>query len=134
MTGLSEKQARELLGDKYTGPKPSKYHSKKTTVDGIVFHSKHEANYYCQLKLRKRAGDIKDFELQPVFELQPGYRRNGLAIRAIKYIADFRIIHNDFSVEIVDCKGSVKIQTKEYRIKKKILLFKYPDINFTEVY
>lgn len=129
MTRLSEKQARELLGDKYPNPKPSKYHSRKTTIDGITFDSKKEADYYCQLKLRKQAGEIIDFELQPVFILQESYKRNGKTVRAITYRADFRIIHKNYDVEIVDCKG---YRTKEYQIKKKMLLFRYPEIRFTE--
>jgi len=130
MTRLSENQARKLLGDKYPEPKKSKYHSRKTTIDYITFYSKKEADYYCQLKLRKQAGDIIDFELQPEFVLQEAYKRNGKTIRAIKYRADFRIIHKNFDVEIVDVKGH---KTKEYKIKKKMLLFRYPEIWFTEV-
>lgn len=114
---------------KASEPKPSKYHSRKTVIDGITFDSKHEADYYCQLKLRKKANDIIDFELQPEYVLQEAYKRDGKTIRAIKYRADFRIIHKDFKVEIVDCKG---FKTKEYQIKKKILLKKYPDMIFTE--
>ena len=32
----------------------NKYHAKKTTVDGIEFDSKLEANRYCELKLLER--------------------------------------------------------------------------------
>jgi len=35
----------------------SKYHSRKTEIDGIVFDSKKEANRYCELKLMERAGE-----------------------------------------------------------------------------
>jgi len=128
MTRISAKKAREM------GLQPSlaknKYHNNKPIIDGIKFDSKKEAEYYCELKLRKKGNDIIDFELQPEFILQEGFRRDGKAIRAIKYRADFRIIHKDFSVEIVDVKGVI---TKEYAIKKKLLLAKYPSIKFTEV-
>jgi len=57
MTHLTEKQAQELLGDKYPEPpKKHKYNARKTVVDGITFDSKREAEYYCELKLRVRAG------------------------------------------------------------------------------
>jgi hypothetical protein len=127
MTRISEKKARELgLIPKQV---KSKYHSRKTIIDNITFDSKREADYYGELKLRKRAGDILDFELQPEFVLQNGFRRDGKAIRAIKYRADFKVVHKDFSVEIVDVKGYL---TKEYALKKKMLLAKFPDIRFTE--
>ena len=127
MTRLSERQARELFGAKYE--KPSKYHAKKTYVDGIKFDSKHEAEYYCTLLLRKKAGEITGFDLQPEYVLQEAYKRNGKTIRAIKYIADFRVYYPDGRVEVVDCKG---VRTKEYLLKKKLLLKQNPDMWFTE--
>lgn len=132
MTRISAKKAREL------GPQPApaknKYHNTKTIIDGIKFDSKRESDYYCELKLRKRANEILDFELQPSFTLQDGFVYQGKKIRPIKYIADFRVIHKDFSVEIIDVKSSKTFQTKEYRLKKKMLLYKYPNIVFKEVY
>ena len=108
----------------------SKYGSRKVTVDGIKFDSQKEARKYSELKLLKRAGEIKDFELQPEFELQPGYRdKCGKKIRAIKYRADFKVIYPDNKVEYIDTKG---YRTQVYLIKKKMLLYKYPDINFIE--
>lgn len=110
----------------------SKYNSIKQTVDNITFDSRFEANYYCELKLRKRAGEIKDFELQPEFILQEGFRHNGKKIQPIKYRADFKIIYPDGQEEIIDTKSKAT-KTKDYLLKKKMLLYKYPDINFTEV-
>jgi len=44
MTCFSEKQAREILGDRYPGPtKKHKYNARKTVVDGITFDSNREA-------------------------------------------------------------------------------------------
>ncbi len=129
MINLTEEEAQKMLGGKYKAPKRHKYNAKKTYVDGIPFDSRKEANYYGELKMRRAAGEILDFELQPEFELQGGFKHEGKAIRAIKYRADFKIIHKNFDVEIVDCKG---FRTKEYAIKKKLLLAKYPDIHFIE--
>lgn len=130
MTSMSEKKARELLGDKYPGPpKKHKYNATKAIVDGIQFDSKREAEFYCELKLRVRAGEVKSFDLQPEFILQEGYVRNGRKIRPIVYRADFRIHYCDGRVEVVDTKG---YRTKEYKLKKKLLLAKYPDMWFTE--
>ncbi len=103
--------------------KKHKYHAKKTEVDGHNFDSKKEAEYYQELKLRKRAGDIKDFELQPEFVLQDKIPEKKL--RAIKYRADFKVFHTDGRVEIVDIKG---FETAEFKLKKKMFLARYPDL------
>ena len=132
MINLSEAEAMELLGDKYPGPKPKKkhkYNARKVMLDGFVFPSQHEADYYAQLKLRKRAGEIADFELQPEFILQPAFKKNGKTVRAIKYVADFKVTYPDDRVEIVDTKG---VRTREYINKKKMLLKQNPGMWFTE--
>lgn len=108
----------------------NKYNAKKTTVDGITFDSRKEADYYCELKMLKMAGIVKDFELQVPYELQPKYRHNGKAIRAITYIADFRVTYTDGHVEIVDVKG---VRTDAYKLKKRLLLYQHPDMIFKEV-
>lgn len=95
----------------------SKYHSRKTEVDGIIFDSRKEASRYCELRLLLRAGDISDLQLQVPFELVPKCGKN----RAVKYIADF--VYNEFGTQRVeDCKG---YRTKEYIIKKKLMLWRY---------
>lgn len=134
MTHLSEQEARvlcERLGIEYPkAPKNNKFNARKAVVDGIEFDSQREAEYYCELLLRQKAGEITKFELQPVFVLQEGYPWNGRKIREIKYIADFKVFYPDGRIEIVDTKG---YRTKEYLMKKKMLLKRYPDIWFTEV-
>lgn len=106
--------------------KPSKYRNRKTTIDGITFDSRKEAEWYLVLKGDKKAGKIKDFELQPEFILQEGFTKNGKRHRPIKYIADFRVKNNDGTEEIIDVKGVI---TKEFSIKRKIFEAKYPDLS-----
>lgn len=108
----------------------SKYNNQKTIVDGIKFDSKKEAEYYCQLKLLKQAGKIKDYKLQPRYELQPAFEKNGKKYRAITYIADFAIINNDGTTEVVDIKG---VETQVFKIKKKLFEYMYPDLNLKVV-
>lgn len=127
MTRLSIKQAKELGIEM---PKSSKYRARKLTIDGITFDSQKEANRYCELKLMLQAGEIAKLELQPEFILQKGYRGlDGKWVRAIKYRADFRVTYPDGRVVVIDTKG---YQTKEYKLKKKLLLARYPDIYFVE--
>lgn len=108
----------------------NKYKSKKTIIDGISFDSKFEADRYAQLKLLQRAGEISSLRLQVPYTLIPSFVRNGKRIRAIVYKADFVYINNNGDEVVEDTKGYV---TKEYALKKKLLLYFYPDIIFKEV-
>lgn len=105
----------------------SKFHNKKTIVDGILFDSQMESHYYLYLKELKEQGVVVDFKLQPVFILQEGFSKDGKRIQPIKYIADFEVTYNDGHVEIIDVKGKI---TEAFRIKRKILLYKYRNIDF----
>lgn len=105
----------------------SKFHNKKTIVDGILFDSQMESHYYLYLKELKEQGVVMDFKLQPVFILQEGFSKDGKRIQPIKYIADFEVTYNDGHVEIIDVKGKI---TEAFRIKRKILLYKYRDVDF----
>ena len=101
------------------------------TMDGIVFASKAEMFRYAELRMLERAGRIKDLELQPSYTLMEGYVRDGAKVRPIIYRADFRYLDTKTSRIIVeDCKG---FSTEIFKLKKKMFLSKYPDINFTEV-
>lgn len=101
------------------------------TLDGITFDSRAEMNRYAELHMMERAGLIKDLETQPEYVLQPGFRFRGASVRPITYRADFRYLDIESNRIIVeDQKGH---PTAEYKIKKKMLLYNYPDINFMEV-
>lgn len=113
------------------GKKPrNKYKAIRTQADGIWFDSKAEAEYYCALKLMKRAGEVAEIELQPEFILQDATE----TVKPIIYRADFRVTYKDGRVEVIDVKGSKKSLTQVYKLKKKMLLSRYPDINFREAF
>lgn len=104
----------------------NKYHAKKTVVDGIKFDSKIEANYYRQLKLWLRAGQIIKFDRQVEYVLQDGYRLEGRRKqRAIKYKADFVVYYKDGKFDVIDIKGSRQTITPAFRLKKKLFEKKY---------
>lgn len=107
-----------------------KYHNKKVECDGIIFDSIKEKNYYCELKVLRMAGEVIEFERQVTFELQPKFKHDGKTVRAIKYIADFVVHYPDGLQVVVDTKG---FRTKEYLLKRKMLLYKHPDMIFEEV-
>ncbi len=102
-------------------PKPSKYRSKKTWVDGICFDSKKEAAYYTSLQLLMKIGEIKGFCRQPEFVLTEGNEKD----RAITYKADFIVFHNDGRTEIIDVKG---YESEQWKRTAKQFRLKYPDL------
>lgn len=109
----------------------NKYGNKKVNVDGHTFDSQKEARRYKELKLMERAGVIKDLELQPMFELIPTIRTETETLRKTVYKADFKYFDVNADHEIVeDVKG---FKTDVYKLKKKMLLDKYKDIDFREV-
>jgi hypothetical protein len=99
------------------------------TLDGITFASKAERKRYAELLLLERAGEITDLEIQPRFVLLEKFERAGEVHRAITYVADFRYrLKGLFVVE--DVKG---MRTDVYRLKKKLFLHRYSEIDFREV-
>jgi hypothetical protein len=100
----------------------SKYGATRTEIDGVVFASRREALRYAELKLRLRAGEITDLELQPVFPLHVvRLYRNGWPVTVAtvaKYLADFSYLDlKTGEIVVEDVKG---FSTETYRLKKKI--------------
>lgn len=102
----------------------SKYHNKKIIIDGYEFDSIAESRRYQELKLLERAKEIKELQLQPKFLLQEAFKKNGKTYRKIEYIADFSYIENG-KVIVEDVKG---METKEFKIKRKLFEHKYIDL------
>lgn len=114
----------------------SKYKNIKTEINGIAFDSRREANRYTVLAMMEKAGIISNLRRQVRFELLPTqyetyerYSKNGKRLadgkkvveRSVSYIADF--VYDDRGKTVVeDVKG---IQTKEYILKRKLMLEKY---------
>lgn len=111
----------------------SKYHSKKTTVDGVVFDSLKEARRFGVLKALENAGEISGLRRQVEFLLIPeqrepdtvgkrgGVHRGKLLERKVVYIADFTYFRGDEYI-VEDVKG---MRTPDYILKRKLLLHIY---------
>lgn len=91
--------------------------------------AKKNGNRYKELKLLEKQGIIKDIGLQTRFELLPPYKKNGKTIRGIYYFADFTYYQNNKLI-VEDTKG---FRTEIYKLKKKILEYKYPNLEIKEV-
>ena len=109
-----------------------KYLSKKITIDGIEFDSKKEGLHYQVLKKLEKQGKISNLELQPSFVLQERFKRDGKTYRPITYIADFKYVE-DGKVIVEDVKSYFTAKNEVYKIKKKMLLYKYEGFEFREV-
>lgn len=108
----------------------SKYHARKVEKYGHIWDSHKELREYERLLLLQQAGEIKTIMLQPQFELQPAFTYKGKKQRAITYKADFMVLYADGRKEVIEVKG---FKTRDYILRRKMLLFKHPDLNFVEI-
>ena len=101
----------------------SKYHNKKTVVDGITFDSKREAERYSELCYLKKAGIINRLTLQRKYKLLDPYVIDGKKKRGITYVADFEYWDEEKDRWIVeDVKG---FETEVFKLKRKLFESKY---------
>ena len=101
--------------------KRNKYNAVKTKVDGITFDSKREAEYYSELKLRQKAGEILGFCRQPQFVLDDA---------GTTYRADFIVFYPDGKAEVIDVKG---VETQVFKLKMKMFKMRYPGLEVRTV-
>ena len=102
----------------------SKYKNKKLQIDMYVFDSIAESRRYKELALLEKTGEIENLQLQPKFLLQDSFKKNGKTYRKIEYIADF-MYEEKGKVIVEDVKG---METKEFKIKRKLFEYKYPEL------
>lgn len=109
----------------------SKYHAQKTVAGGKTYDSKKEANRAMQLRYMEQIGQIQDLQEQVRFILQEEYVNNeGKKVRPISYLADFTYIQN--GQKVIEDTKSPATRTQVYLLKKKIVMFKYPEYKFIE--
>ena len=115
--------------------KKNKYNAKSVEYDGIKFDSQKEALRYKELRYLISEGIITDLRRQVKYLLIPtqrepdtigargGVKQGKLLERECSYIADFvyTVVETGETV-VEDTKG---FKTKEYAIKKKLMLFVY---------
>lgn len=110
---------------KNQGKGNSKYHSKTIEYEGMNFDSVAEYRRYRELLLLQRAGEIRNLDSQVKYVLVPT-QKNALGKvieRECSYICDFDYEERQRGlwVHIVeDVKG---FKTKDYIIKRKLMLF-----------
>lgn len=139
---IRSKEVRELYSRNQSfikrtsglSPSATKYHNTKVIYDGIKFDSKKERDRYVKLKLYQSIGKIKYLELQPKFLLLDTIHYKGKTYPKTYYKADFKYFDINMGKYIVeDVKSPITAKDKVYRLKIKMLLTKYPNIEFIEV-
>ncbi|MDL2230332.1 DUF1064 domain-containing protein [Alistipes sp. OttesenSCG-928-L06] len=121
---MTSAEFRQWMADKVNGVTDTGNRkikgAKKVERDGIEFDSGLESHMHALLTMHKI-----QFEFQKTYELQPGFRYNGEAVRPITYTVDFELSQFDL---IVDTKGH---QTQQGNMRVKMLKKKLSDIGRT---
>lgn len=100
--------------------KKQKFNAKPGWLDGIYFGSQGEMERYCELKLYKLAGVIKNFLVHPRYKLaEPGETIQ------MTYVGDFEIEEVDGRKVCEDYKGAI---TKAFKKRARIFVEKYKEI------
>ena len=104
-------------------PTRSKYGSKKTTVDGIVFDSAVESRRWLDLQQMARDKLISKLKRQVAFTLVRSVKFKGAkrAKPAVKYWADFVYLRDGKRV-VEDCKSPATAALPTFRLKRHLLL------------
>lgn len=106
----------------------SKYRNRKVEVDGMVFDSQKEYRRWRELQFLEKAGEIYQLQRQVTFVLIPIQKDEitGKVIeREAKYIADFSYRRMSDQRLVVEDVKSEATKTDLYRLKKKLLLYRY---------
>lgn len=100
-----------------------KYGNKKCEWKGIKFDSIHERDRFIILWREEQDGKITDLNRQVRFQLLPAQKgEDGRVIeRPCFYVADFTY-RRDGKLVVEDAKSKAT-KTKEYRLKKKMMLW-----------
>lgn len=95
----------------------NKFGAQRTEFNGKQFDSRYEADVAATLELRKKTGDIKDYDTQFKVEMW-AYNCHGKPALKKSHKVDFRIHHNDGSYELLEAKG---VETSDYKDRRKWL-------------
>ena len=102
----------------------NKYNAKKVIVDGEVFDSQAEYDYWLELQDKASKGEISNLQRQIEYILLPRQvdKEGKFKYHPIKYKADFVFTDSTGRVRVQDYKGMV---LDVFRIKQKLFYNKY---------
>lgn len=112
----------------------SKYHNVKVEFDGYLWDSIREKEYYQELCLRKKAGDVEEFEVKPKYWVCIQRNDGSPGDDYLAFISDTKpqkdwdadILFTytpDFVVdgELIDVKSPATEKDSTFRLKARIL-------------
>ena len=106
-----------------------KFNAQSVEMDGYTFQSGVEAGRWVELKLLRDIGQIANLRPHPRWVLLPGFKHRGKRYREVSYTADFIYEENGIIV-VEDVKGGKATQTRDFRMRMKILLYQHPEFDF----
>lgn len=113
----------------------NKFHAKKVEIDGILFDSKRESEYYKRFKNLICVGIVTKIECHPKYTLLESFKDcNGKTERAITYKPDFRLTYEDGSVEVIEVKSKRTAKEPDYIMRRKLFKHCNPNVKFSEVF
>lgn len=96
---------------------------------GVLYDSEMELRYLKEIiEPQIESGLILKYDRQVVYELLPSFIYKGQKFQPINYKSDFNVYYADGRVEVIDVKGLCRPMDS---IKRKMLLSRYPNINFS---
>ncbi len=109
----------------------SKYGNRrvKDIESGYTFDSQAEFLRYRELRLLEYSGQINSLRVHPRYEIIPSFKHNGKKYRPTYYEPDFVYVEGGRTIA-EDIKGKA---TQVYRIKMRLFILQYEDIEFREV-
>lgn len=110
-----------------------KYNNEITTIDGIKFASRLEAERFQQLRLLEKAEEIEALQLQVEFQILTGWTNpdTGERTRSKYYVADFVYYDKQSGKWIIeDTKG---VETSDFKLKWDFMKTLYRDFEFRKV-
>lgn len=128
MESITVEEYKELLKKEKKG---NKYGAELVSFDGYTFQSGAECNRYKQLVLFVRSGQITHFLVHEprLIVIDAFTDRYGTRHKPTHYIPDFSYIEHGIQV-IEDVKGGKATRTAVFEIKRKLILQRYPQLDF----
>lgn len=97
----------------------NKFHARKETADGITFDSQAEYRRYCELKLLKSAGVVRDLKVHPKFDLTI------MGTKVGSFKPDFQYVNQSGAVVVEDVKGIIS-EAASLRIRVFQAIYRIP--------
>jgi hypothetical protein len=114
----------------YKTRRGNKYGAKKSEFNGRKFDSKFEASGAQELELRKKAGEILDYDCQFKVEMW-AYDENGKKALKKTHKIDFRVHEVDGTYTLLEYKG---LETQDYKDRRKWLETFWLPLNLDHTY